>query len=166
MQEYENNEISRKILSYLNDSSPKAIKFSEMVQGLNAEEKVLFKNLFFLEENSFVQLMSSYPTGATYPTIHMVKIRDEGKSLLEDEDKLNALFPLQGLSSRLDLYHINSLTVSEIVNNMLVMIEKGEIAVEKNKETLLKALNDLSAEPEVSEIKLEQIFESLTPSAS
>ncbi len=163
MQEDENNEISRKILSFLNDNYPKAIKFSEMSQDLNADEKVLFKNLFFLEENTFVQLMSSYPTGATYPTIHMVKIRDEGKSLLEDEDKLNALFPLEGLSSRLDLYHLNSLTVSDIINNMLVMIEKGEITVEKNKESLLKALNDLSAEPAVSEIKLRQIFESLNP---
>ena len=137
-----------------------------MAQDLNADEKVLFKNLFFREENSLVQLMSSYPTGATYPTIHMVKIRDEGKSLLEDEDMLNALFPLQGLSSPLDLYHINSLTVSEIINNVLLMIEEGEIALEKNKESLLKALNDLSAEPEISEIKLRQIFESLTPSTS
>ncbi|MBE9536034.1 MAG: hypothetical protein IMF07_02540 [Proteobacteria bacterium] len=126
MADKSNNEISREVLACLNDHYPKAVKFLEMAEKLEIPEKSLFKNLFFLEENSLVQLMSSYPTGATYPTIHMLKIRDEGRSLLHDTESMDERFPLHGFSSRLDISRINHFTLPELAKSAASMIEKGE----------------------------------------
>lgn len=161
MQELSNNEASRIILSYLKDNYPKAIKFYEMVHSLHADEKALFNNLLFLEESSLVQLMSSYPTGATYPTIHMVKIRDEGSSLLKDEDRLNTLFPLREDPSPVGLHQMSKVAFSEIIGQIISMIEKGDIMTEKDSEEIVAALCRLSAEPAVAEIKLGEIFKQL-----
>ncbi len=154
-----NNEVSRQILSYLEETSPKAVKFHEIVNTLEIEERALFKNLFFLEENHLVQLMSSYPSGATYPTIHMVKMRDEGIALLHDEEKLESMFPLKGFSSRLDLYKINSLTLPEILNILPEIIEKGVIAEGFDKETIAGIAKDLASTPGISDLTLGKLFE-------
>ena len=158
-----NNEVSRQILSYLEETSPKAVKFHEIVNTLEIEERALFKNLFFLEENHLVQLMSSYPSGATYPTIHMVKMRDEGIALLHDEEKLESMFPLKGFSSRLDLYKINSLTLPEILNILPTLIEKGEVAKGADKEKLLRIIKDLASTPGISDLTLGKLFEYYQP---
>ncbi|MDT8316373.1 MAG: hypothetical protein RQ824_00085 [bacterium] len=158
-----NNEVSRQILSYLAEASPKAVKFHEIVNTLEIEERALFKNLFFLEENHLVQLMSSYPSGATYPTIHMVKMRDEGAALLHDEGKLESMFPLKGFSSRLDLYTINSLMLPEVLNILLVLIEKEEVAKGADKEKLLDDIKDLASAPGVSALTLGNLFEYYQP---
>jgi len=126
MADKSNNETSREVLACLNHHYPKAVKFLEMSEKLAIPEKSLFKNLFFLEENLLVQLMSSYPTGATYPTIHMVKIRDEGRSLLNDTERMDELFPLHGFSSRLDISRINHVSLPELAKSAASMIEKGE----------------------------------------
>ena len=154
-----NNEVSRQILSYLEETSPKAVKFHEIVNTLEIEERALFKNLFFLEENHLVQLMSSYPSGATYPTIHMVKMRDEGATLLQDQEKLESMFPLKGFSSRLDLYKINSLTLPEILNILPVMIEKGGITEAIDKERIAEIVKELASAPGISALTLGNLFE-------
>ena len=158
-----NNEVSRQILSYLEETSPKAVKFHEIVNTLEIEERALFKNLFFLEENHLVQLMSSYPSGATYPTIHMVKMRDEGTALLHDEEKLESMFPLKGFSSRLDLYKINSLTLPEILNILPEIIEKGVIAEGLDKEKIAGIAKDLASTPGISDLTLGKLFEYYQP---
>lgn len=158
-----NNEVSRQILSYLEETSPKAVKFHEIVNTLEIEERVLFKNLFFLEENHLVQLMSSYPSGATYPTIHMVKMRDEGIALLHDEEKLESMFPMKGFSSRLDLYKINSLTLPEILNILPVMIEKGGVTEALDKERIAGIVKDLASAPGISCLTLGNLFEYYQP---
>ena len=158
-----NNEVSRQILSYLEETSPKAVKFHEIVNTLEIEERALFKNLFFLEENHLVQLMSSYPSGATYPTIHMVKMRDEGIELLHDEEKLESMFPLKGFSSRLDLYKINSLTLPEILNILPEIIEKGGIAEGLDKEKIAGIAKDLASTPGISDLTLGKLFEYYQP---
>ncbi len=154
-----NNEVSRQILSYLEETSPKAVKFHEIVSTLEIEERALFKNLFFLEENHLVQLMSSYPSGATYPTIHMVKMREEGIELLHDEEKLESMYPLKGFSSRLDLYKINSLTLPEILNILPEIIEKGVIAEGLDKEKIAGIAKDLASTPGISDLTLGKLFE-------
>lgn len=154
-----NNEVSREILSYLNEHHPRAVKFVEMVDTLEIAEKVLFKNLFFLEENNLVQLMSSYPSGATYPTIHMVKIRDEGVELLRDEEKLDAMFPLKGFSSRLDLYKINNLTISDVLQILSLMVEKDEIAVNGDKKKVMEQIKKLASLSDLTHLTLGKIFE-------
>ena len=159
MTEKSNNQISRETLEYLDDHHPKAVKFTEMAESLDTEEKILFKNLFFLEENSLIQLMSSYPAGATYPTIHMVKIRDEGKALLGDEERLDEMFPLKGFSSRLDFKKINNLSLSQILNVVASMIESGEIKTQVDSSTLLSEMKKVSEAPSFSEITLAKIFE-------
>lgn len=160
IQEISNNEVSRKILDCLDGHYPQAVKFVDLVSTLDIDEKVIFKNLFFLEENSLVQLMSSYPTGATFPTIHMVKIRDEGKSLVADEEKLDAMFPLRGFSSRLDLYRINNITLFEIISALSSMVSSGKIDVKKEERgKLLKELKNLSEHPDLSKTTLGKIFE-------
>lgn len=161
MAKISNNMVSRNILVYLNESYPKAIKFSEMVKSLDFNERDLFKNLFFLEENSLVQLMSSYPTGATYPTIHMIKIRDEGKNLLGSEERLNNLFPLNETSGKPDFYQINSLSLSEIMGELLVMIEENSLLVKKDRNILLENIKSASLNPAISGVKLIKIFERL-----
>lgn len=154
-----NNEISREILSFLQTQYPNAVKFMDLVKDLDIDEKVLFKNLFFLEENSLVQLMSSYPTGATYPTIHMVKIREEGLDLLKDQEKLDSLFPLKGFSSRLDLYKINSITLSQLLEAAAYLIEKGEIRVDANREETLMNIRNFANHPAISKANLGKLFE-------
>jgi len=158
-----NNEVSREILSYLNKMRPQAVKFYEMVNTLGIDEKALFKNLFFLEENSLIQLMSSYPSGATYPTIHMVKIRDEGIKLIENDETLDAMFPLKGFSSRLDLYRINNLTVVEVLVKLSLMVEKDEISVNGNKEDVMAEIKKLMSASGLSHITLGKIFEHVEP---
>lgn len=158
-----NNEISRQILSYLAETSPKAVKFYAIVDTLGIEERELFKNLFFLEESHLVQLMSSYPSGATYPTIHMVKIRDEGLSLLHDEEKLDSMFPLKGFSSRLDLYKINNLTLTEILNILTEIIEQGGITEDLDKEKISGIVKDLASTPGISKLTLGKLFEYYQP---
>ncbi len=158
-----NNEVSRQVLSYLKETSPKAVKFHEIVNTLEIEERALFKNLFFLEENHLVQLMSSYPSGATYPTIHMVKMRDEGIALLHDEEKLESMFPMKGFSSRLDLYKINSLTLPEILNILPIMIEKGGITETIDKERIAEIVKELASSPGISALTLGNLFEYYQP---
>ena len=158
-----NNEVSRQILSYLEETSPKAVKFHEIVNNLEIEERALFKNLFFLEENHLVQLMSSYPSGATYPTIHMVKMRDEGIALLHDEEKLEAMFPLKGFSSRLDLYKINNLTLAEILDILPEIMEKGGVAETLDKERVVQMVKDLASTPGISALTLGNLFEYYHP---
>ena len=158
-----NNEVSRQILSYLEETSPKAVKFHEIVNTQELEERALFKNLFFLEESHLVQLMSSYPSGATYPTIHMVKIRDEGIALLHDKEKLESMFPLKGFSSRLDLYKINSLTLSEILHILPEIIEKGGIPEGLDKEKIAGTIKELASTPGIADLTLGKLFEYYQP---
>jgi len=158
-----NNEVSREILSYLNQVRPQAVKFFEMVDTLEIDEKVLFKNLFFLEENNLIQLMSSYPTGATYPTIHMVKIKGDGSKLVESKDELDAMFPLKGFSSRLDLYRINNLTLTEVLEALSSMIEKDEISVNGDKEKVMEKINDILSTSGLTPLTLGKIFEHCEP---
>ena len=154
-----NNEVSREILSCLREKHPQAVKFVEIVKALHIEEKALFKNLFFLEENHLIQLMSSYPTGATYPTIHMVKIKEEGLRILDDEEKLDAMFPLKGFSSRLDLYRINNMTLAELASALRKLIETRELVLREGQDELLKGLQEIGDAPEAAELTLGKIFE-------
>lgn len=154
-----NNEVSREILFYLNEHHPRAVKFVEMVETLEIDEKVLFKNLFFLEENNLVQLMSSYPSGATYPTIHMVKIRDEGVILIGDEKKLDRMFPLKGFSSRLDLYKINNLTIDDVLRTLALMVEKNEISLNGDKNKIIEEIRNISSASGLTQLTLGKIFE-------
>ncbi len=156
-----NNHISRDILEYLERHYPKADKFVDMVKALGTDEKALFKNLFFLEETSLVQLMSSYPAGATYPTIHMVKIRDEGRALLADPEKLDTIFPLKGFSSRLDFKKLNTLKLSQVLDVVSSMIEEGQIHPDGSKDNLLSQIKEASKNPALSELTLGKIFENL-----
>lgn len=158
-----NNEVSRQILSYLEETSPKAVKFHEIVDTLGIEERALFKNLFFLEESHLVQLMSSYPSGATYPTIHMVKMRDEGIALLQDNEKLDSIFPLKGFSSRLDIVKINSLTLSDILSLLDEVIEEGGISGNLDKEKITAIVKDLVSTPAISDLTLGKLFEYYKP---
>lgn len=157
MADKSNNEISREVLACLNGHYPKAVKFLEMAEKLEIPERSLFKNLFFLEENSLVQLMSSYPTGATYPTIHMVKIRDEGRSLLEDTEKTDELFPLHGFSSRLDISKINHVNLPELAESVVSMIEKGEGGEEGKK--FIEALETITKASSLNSLTLGKIFD-------
>lgn len=152
-----NNEISREVLACLNEHHPKAVKFLEMAEKLEIPERSLFKNLFFLEENSLVQLMSSYPTGATYPTIHMVKIRDEGRDLLDDNDRLDELFPLQGFSSRLDISRVNHVSLPELASSAVSMIEEG--AAGKEGEKHVDDLKKIAKASSLGGLTLGKIFE-------
>ncbi|MDH3973189.1 MAG: hypothetical protein OEV42_02815 [Deltaproteobacteria bacterium] len=154
-----NNEVSREILSYLDEKHPRAVKFVEMVDTLEIDEKVLFKNLFFLEENNLVQLMSSYPAGATYPTIHMVKIKDEGVALTGDEEKLSSMFPLKGFSSRLDLYKINNLTMGDVIQTLTLMVEKDEIVINGDKKQVMGEIKNLISVSTLTRLTLGKIFE-------
>lgn len=154
-----NNEVSREILFYLDEHHPRAVKFVEMVDTLEIDEKVLFKNLFFLEENNLVQLMSSYPSGATYPTIHMVKVREEGVALIRDEKKLDNMFPLKGFSSRLDLYKINNLTVGEVLHTLSFIVEKDEISINGDKSKVMDTIKSLSSVTGLTRLTLGKIFE-------
>ncbi len=154
-----NNEVSREILDCLKEKHPQAVKFVEIVKTLNLEERALFKNLFFLEESHLIQLMSSYPTGATYPTIHMVKIKEEGLNILNDDEKLDAMFPLKGFSSRLDLYRINNMTLAELVSALRVMVEAKKLDLKGNHEELIRELKEIGDAPEAAELTLGKIFE-------
>lgn len=154
-----NNEISRDIMIYLRDKQPKAVKFVDLFRDMNVEERILFKNLFFLEETRFLQLMSSYPSGATYPTIHMVKLKEEGLSILDDEEKLDAMFPLKGFSSRLDISKINKLTIHDLLETLSSMLEAGEIDGGDDKEVMTDTIKKLSDNPALKVLTLGKVFE-------
>ncbi len=156
------NQVSRDILSYLDAHYPKAVKFSEMVVNLGVNEKTLFNNLFFLEDNSMVQLMCSYPTGATYPAIHMIKGREEGIALLKDNDRLESMFPLQSFAHSLDEHKINNLSVSEIISALSSEIKSNGKIKSEGMSGLEKNLDDLKKNPVISEIKLGKILENLS----
>ena len=153
-----NNEISREILAYLDEFHPQAVKFSDMVNNLDIDEKDLFKNLFFLEDFSFIQLMSTYPVGAIFPNIHMVKIRDEGRELLEDEEKLDNLFPLRDFSCLSDRNRINNFTILEVIDTMQDMALKDKIDVLGEKDELLTAIKTLKKCVKLSKVTLGKIF--------
>ncbi len=161
MQSISNNELSRRILACLKDHYPQAMKFADLVKALNIDEKAIYKNLFFLEEKSFAQLMSSYPPGATYPTIHMVKLREEGKTLIEDEEELDDIFPLTGLSSRLDPQKIDGLTLAELFGALTRMIEQGKIVTGRDRKELANRLSDLAADRGLAKTTLGRIFRNL-----
>ena len=153
-----NNEISRDIMIYLRDKHPQAVKFVDLFQAFDIEEKVLFKNLFFLEETHFLQLMSSYPSGATYPTIHMVKIKDEGLALLGDEEKLDTMFPLKGFSSRLDINKINSLGIPDLLKTLSSMIADEKIDCGDEKEIINDSIKKLSTDSALADLTLGKVF--------
>ena len=155
------NQVSRDILIYLDGHYPKAVKFSEMVVNLGVNEKTLFNNLFFLEDNSMIQLMCSYPTGATYPAIHMIKGREEGRTILNDQIKFEDMFPLQSFTHSLDEYKINNLTVLEIISALLTKIKNSETIKSAEKIEIEKTLDSLKKNPLISDIKLGNILENL-----
>jgi len=105
--------------------------------------------------------MSSYPSGATYPTIHMVKIRDEGRELLAEEERLDAMFPLKGFSSRLDFKKINNIHLSKLLETVSSLLETGEIKAGTDVEALLADLKNLSGNKALSDLTLGKIFENL-----
>jgi hypothetical protein len=88
-----NNELSRKVLEALLKNSGK-IRFKELVETFGEDARVIFKNLFFLEEKTYVQLSTSYPSDSVYPTIHIIKLRKEGEKLAEDHEEMSREFPL------------------------------------------------------------------------
>jgi len=88
-----NNELSRKVLASL-VAHGGTVRFRALVEELEEDAKVVFKNLFFLEERSYVSLATSYPIDAVYPQIHIVRLRDEGKNLTLDDELMDAAFPL------------------------------------------------------------------------
>jgi hypothetical protein len=88
-----NNELSRKVLEILSERSG-SVRFKELVEIAAQDARSVFKNLFFLEERGYVQLSTSSPADAVYPQIHLVRLREKGKSLLEDHALLDATFPL------------------------------------------------------------------------
>lgn len=157
MSEKSNNEISREVLACLNDHYPKAVKFLEMAEKLAIPERSLFKNLFFLEESSLVQLMSSYPSGATYPTIHMLKIRDEGRALLDDTKSMDEFFPAHGLSSRLDISKINHVCIPELASAAISIIEGGEAGEEVR--NYLESLEKIAKASSLKSFTLGKIFD-------
>jgi len=156
-----NNQVSREILTYLDEHYPKAVKFSEMVINLGINEKTLFKNLFFLEDNSLIQLMCSYPAGATFPSIHMIKGREEGITLLNDADRLESMFPVQGFAHSMDYYKMNNVVISEVVSALSSEIKNAKGIEETKRSELVITLDNIANSPLISDIKLGKILENL-----
>ncbi len=92
-----NNELSRKVLTLLHERK-KPAKFDEMAKVIGVDARTVYKNLFYLEEHHYIQLSTSYPSEAVYPLIHLVRIRDKGKKLVENPEKLEKAFPLSDTS--------------------------------------------------------------------
>ncbi len=88
-----NNELSRKVLAALSGKAGR-IRFTELVETMGTDARTVFKNLFFLEDKGFVRLATSYPTGAVYPEIHLVRIHEAGEELLNDQALMDSVFPV------------------------------------------------------------------------
>jgi DNA-binding transcriptional ArsR family regulator len=92
-----NNELSRKVLTLLHEQK-KPAKFEELVKAIGVDARTVYKNLFYLEEHHYIQLSTSYPSEAVYPLIHLVRMRERGKDLVENPEKLERTFPLSDTS--------------------------------------------------------------------
>jgi len=88
-----NNELSRKVLEVLVKGEG-GVKFKELTGTLGADARAVFKNLFFLEEQGYVQLSTRDSSDTVYPQILMVRLRGRGRELFEDREKLDSVFPL------------------------------------------------------------------------
>lgn len=88
------NLLSRKILEHLYKAEGK-VRFEELVKVIGAEERLVYNNLFYLEENGLVELSKSYPSDAVYPLIHFIHLRAKGKRIVENPQAMEELFPLE-----------------------------------------------------------------------
>lgn len=88
-----NNQLSRQVLAFV-AGQEKPAKFHELAGALKLDERILFKNLFYLEEHGFVLLATSIPSDAVYPQIHLIRLTDQGRAVLQDPGRLDRAFPL------------------------------------------------------------------------
>lgn len=135
------DEISRKALSHLKGTYPKPARFKEMSADLGIDQKALSKNLFYLEENQLVRLATSIEGDATFPTIHVVKLTDEGSELAGNKEKLEERF-----SSRKAKYHdqeLHEVTFAGVLDRLAGAIEKDASIESGKKKSLLKNIGEL-----------------------
>ncbi len=142
-----NNDLSRKVLNLLN-ASESAVKFKAMLRELGVDPRMLFKNLFYLEEQKMVQLSTSYPTDAVYPQIHLIRLRGKGRELIQDQAALDEQFPLSDTSRDTsphippDLRESRSVPYSKILEQLKNRVKQEDLDDDK-KARLLQSINEL-----------------------
>lgn len=133
-----NNELSKKILSALNNSPTKKLKFIELVKSIGIDKKRLALNLFYLEANGFIELRSVYSSDALFPEIYLVSLKQKGAFFAENQQKLDILFP-----SDMDYSLVNLPSTLENLKNSLKMWADGH----PDKMRLYNDINNLFSNP-------------------
>lgn len=133
-----NNELSKEIILLLFNEPSKSMKFSEIVKKVSVDKKRLALNLFYLEENGFIELRSVYNSDSLFPEIYMVSLKQKGGHIAENAEVLNTIFPSNMDYSLLDL----PLLLQNLLRAMEQWSEKDE-----EKLSLYKEISEILRKP-------------------
>ncbi len=149
-----NNELSRKVLGQT-AAKPDGVRFDDLVANLGVDARAVFKNLFFLEERGLVQLSTRNSSDSVYPQILLVRLRNSGRRLIEDQDALDKTFPLSDTTSDLAPHIPPSVngteppTFARVLELLSAKIREAELDAEL-KEDSIEKIESLLALPQAA----------------